>query len=70
MKCPSCGKRLYVADSFSTEDPPGLIERIRYMECKSCDYTRKNGNIKDIWYLSRTKSWVEDMGYKKAPLAE
>jgi hypothetical protein len=58
MNCPGCGKKLYVADTVSTEDPPGLIERIRYLECRECDYTRKNGMIKDVWYLSKVKAWL------------
>jgi hypothetical protein len=47
-----------VADTVSNEDPPGLIERIRYLECRNCDYTQENGMVKDVWYLSKKKAWV------------
>ncbi len=56
--CPECNQDTWMVDNtVSDEIQPGLIERIRYMVCTNPECGHKK---KDVWYLSRKKSWVCD----------
>lgn len=65
MNCPQCKNKLKCQNTKTQEipDKPELYQRIRYYICEHCDYTKINGSVQEIWYLSKKDNWICELLY-------